>query len=71
MHLEAARRIGVPLSECLVIEDSPKAIAHAKKNGAGIVIGIGGDAVHTNLLEAGADYCIRDFTEFNLAWLKS
>ncbi|MCI9304956.1 MAG: HAD family phosphatase [Lachnospiraceae bacterium] len=71
MHLEAARRIGVPLSECLVIEDSPKAIAHAKKNGAGIVIGIGEDAVHTNLLEAGVDYCIHDFTEFNLAWLKS
>lgn len=69
MHLEAARRIGVPLSECLVIEDSVKAIAHAKKNGAGIIVGIGAKETHRDLLQAGVDHCICDFTEFNLRWL--
>lgn len=71
MHLEAARRIGVPFSECLVIEDSIKAIGHARENGAGIVIGIGEEAAQPELLKAGADYCICDFTEFHLEWLKS
>lgn len=70
MHLEAAKRIGVPLSECLVIEDSTKAIVYAKKNRAGIVIGIGAKETHESLLEAGVDACICDFTEFDLAWLQ-
>ncbi len=70
MHLEAARRIGVPLSECLVIEDSSKAIAYAKENGAGIIVGIGEKEAHPRLYEEGVDHCICDFTEFDLAWLK-
>ena len=70
MHLEAARRIGVPLSECLVIEDSVSAITHAKENGAGIIIGIGTREVHPELLRLGADYCICDFTEFDFEWLR-
>ena len=41
MHLEAARRLGVPFSECLVIEDSVTAIALAKRNGAGRIVGVG------------------------------
>lgn len=69
MHLEAARRIGIPFSECLVVEDSVKAIAHAKKNGAGMIIGIGTSETHPDLLQAGVDHCICDFTEFNLEWL--
>ncbi|MCI8558706.1 MAG: HAD family phosphatase [Lachnospiraceae bacterium] len=71
MHLEAARRIGVPLSECLVIEDSIKAIDYAKKNGAGIIVGIGAKDTHPNLRQAGAEYCICDFNEFDLRWVSN
>lgn len=70
MHLEAARRIGVPLSECLVIEDSISAITHAKENGAGIIIGIGAKETHPDLLRIGADHCICDFTQFDFEWVK-
>lgn len=31
MHLEAARRLNVPFSECMVIEDSVAAITLAKR----------------------------------------
>lgn len=69
MHLEAARRIGVPFSECLVVEDSVKAIAYAKKNGAGVIVGIGAKESHPELFGAGVDYCICDFNEFDLRWV--
>lgn len=71
MHLEAARRIGLPLFECLVVEDSVKAIAYAKENKAGKIIGIGEPETHLDLLAAGADYCICDFNEFDLSWVIS
>lgn len=71
MHLEAARRIGVPLSECLVVEDSVKAIDYAKKNGAGIIVGIGAKDTHSDLIRAGADYCICDFHDFDLGWVSN
>ena len=70
MHLEAARRLGVPFQKCLVVEDSTKSIRQAKENGAGKVIGIGGKETHPGLLRAGADDCICDFREFDLRWLE-
>lgn len=69
MHLEAARRLDVKFSECIVIEDSVTAIEYAKKNQAGFIIGIGEDEIYPELIAAGADYCIHDFTEFNRLWL--
>lgn len=71
MHLEAARRLGIEFSECVVIEDSIGAIRYAKENGAGTVIGIGSMPVHPELIRAGATYCICDFTEFDFQWLKN
>lgn len=71
MHLEAARRLGVEFSECIVIEDSIGAIHYAKENGAGTVIGIGSMPVHPELIRAGATYCICNFTEFDFEWLKN
>ena len=70
MHLEAARRLNVDLADCLLIEDSPGSIAHAKRNGAGCIVAIGNSAPVDRLFEAGADHYIRDFSEFNCAWLQ-
>lgn len=69
MHLEAARRLGTILSHCIVVEDSISAIAHAKENGAGMIIGIGSDSVRDDLIHTGADRVIRDFREFDRKWL--
>ena len=65
MHLEAARRLGVPFSECLVIEDSVTAIALAKRNG------VGETADGSELLALGADHYIHNFTEFDYGWLEN
>lgn len=70
MQLEAARRLDVKFSECVVVEDSPTAIGYARKNGAGLIVGIGEDEEHPKLIAAGADYCIRNFTEFNISWVR-
>lgn len=69
MHLEAARRLDVKFSECIVVEDSILAIGYARKNGAGLVVGIGEKQSHPELIAAGADCCIRDFTDFDLSWV--
>lgn len=69
MHLEAAKRLGVSLSECIVVEDSISAISHTRENGAGIIVGIGTDSVKNDLIYAGANRFIHDFTEFQMEWL--
>ena len=69
MHLEAAKRLGVELSECVVIEDSPSAIMHAKENGAGSIIAVGNESVKMRMVELGVDHFIYDFTEMNFEWL--
>ena len=70
MHLEAARRLNVDIADCLLIEDSPGSIAHAKQNGAGCIVAIGSSAPVAKLFESGADHYIRDFSEFDCAWLQ-
>ena len=70
MHLEAARRLNADIADCLLIEDSPGSIAHAKRNGAGCIVAIGDSAPVSVLFEKGADYYIKDFSEFNCAWLQ-
>lgn len=69
MQLEAARRLDVEFSQCIVVEDSVAALGYGKKNGAGLLVGIGEADTGPKLIEAGADYFIRDFTEFDLSWL--
>ena len=71
MHIEAARRLGTTLSDCIVVEDSTLSIALAKKNGAKKIIGIGSDSIHPELIRSGAAHCIRDFTEFDYGWLRN
>ena len=69
MHLEAARRLNVSIADCLLIEDSPGSIAHAKQIGAGCIVATGSSAPVDRLFEMGADHYMKDFSEFNCAWL--
>ncbi len=69
MHLEAARRLNADPGSCLLIEDSPGSIAHAKRIGAGCIVAIGSSAPAQKLFDAGADHYIKDFSEFDCAWL--
>lgn len=69
MHLEAARRLNVTLENCLLIEDSPHAISLAAQNKTGCIVAAGSTAAKADLLELGAHHYIRDFSEFDFAWL--
>jgi beta-phosphoglucomutase-like phosphatase (HAD superfamily) len=69
MHLEAARRLNVTLENCLLIEDSPHAISLAAQNKTGCIVATGFTAAKADLLELGAHHYIRDFSEFDFAWL--
>lgn len=70
MHLEAARRLNVDIADCLLIEDSPGSIALAKQHGAGCIVAIGDSAPISKLFDAGADHYMKDFSEFDCAWLQ-
>jgi beta-phosphoglucomutase-like phosphatase (HAD superfamily) len=69
MHLEAARRLNGDIRDCLLIEDSPHAIELAAENGAGCIVAIGDTASPAQLKRLGAHHYIRDFSEFDPAWL--
>ena len=69
MHLEAARRLQVPFSQTLVVEDSKFAISLASRNGAGRIVAIGEQECGDDLLQVGAAHYIRSFHEFDYNWL--
>ena len=69
MHREAAKRLGVELSDCIVFEDSFSAITHAKENGAGCIVAIGNDNTKEKIMEMGVDHFVYDFTEVKFEWL--
>ena len=68
MHLEAARRLGVTMADCMIIEDSLSSIRQARENGAGCIVAVGTTASESQL-DGLADYRIADFTEFDPNWL--
>ena len=68
MHIEAAKRLGFEVSECVVIEDSISALTHAKEVEAGCIIGIGNEETKDKILQLGVDYFIHDFTEIDFEW---
>ena len=70
MHKEAAKRLGVSMEDCVVVEDSVSAITHAKENGAGCIIAIGNESAKEEILKIGVNHYIKDFTEMKLEWLK-
>ena len=70
MHKDAAKRLGVNLADCVVVEDSVSAITHAKENGAGCIIAIGNENAKDEIMKLGVDHYIKDFTEMKLEWLE-
>lgn len=70
MHKEAARRLGIDISECIVIEDSASAITHAKEVGAGCIVAIGTEENRKEMIQLPIDYFISDFTEWKFEWMK-
>jgi beta-phosphoglucomutase len=55
IYLEAARRLGVPIGSCLVVEDAVNGVKAAKAAGAEC-LAIGGSFAEAELRAAGADY---------------
>lgn len=70
MYLEAARRLQVEISDCLIIEDSPSSVRHAAQLDPSCIVAVGHTAPTDQLLELGARHYIRDFTEFDFTWLE-
>ncbi|MGH7141747.1 MAG: HAD family hydrolase [Minisyncoccia bacterium] len=71
VYLEAARRIHVPPSECVVVDDSPSGVAAAKAAGAGKIIGVASRERREDLLQAGAGETLEHVAELNLALFES
>ena len=70
MHKEAAKRLGVELKDCVVVEDSISAITHAKENGAGCIIAIGNESAKDEIMKLEVNHYIKDFTEMKFEWFK-
>ena len=70
MYLEAARRLNTDIRDCLIIEDSPSAVSLARQLDPACIVALGHTAPAARLLELGADHYVRDFTEFDYAWLE-
>lgn len=62
----AAERIGIPIAECIVIEDSLSGITAASRAGAGKVIGLGPEDRHEEMRRAGANTSIESLQEMRL-----
>lgn len=62
-YLEAARRVNVPIGDCVVVEDSPTGLEAARRAGAGRIIAIA-TTFPEDYLRAlpGVDVVIRDYT---------
>ncbi len=70
MYLEAARRLQVEIADCLIIEDSPSSVRLAAQLNPSCIVAVGHTAPPAQLLELGAHHYIRDFSEFDYAWLE-
>ena len=70
MYLEAARRLNTDIRNCLIIEDSPSSVSLARQLDPACIVALGQTAPAARLLQLGADHYIRDFTEFDYAWLE-
>jgi HAD superfamily hydrolase (TIGR01509 family) len=64
-YLLAAAKLGLPAADCLVIEDSINGVRSGKAAGC-IVIGITTTFSRQLLIQAGADFVVDSFSEFEL-----
>ncbi|NBM19623.1 HAD family phosphatase, partial [Streptomyces sp. GC420] len=66
LFVEAARRLGTPVSRTAVVEDALAGVEAGRRGGFGLVVGVdraGTDATRAALLEHGADLVVRDLAE--------
>jgi alpha,alpha-trehalose phosphorylase len=61
--LEAARRLEVPPSRAVVVEDALAGVAAGRAGAFGLVIGVARSAAHADLRSAGADLVVDDLEE--------
>ena len=72
MYLEAARRIGVPMDRCMVIEDSRGGLTAAIRAGAGHVTAVSSDLENAAFIGlSGIDAVVRDFSEIDRTLFRS
>ena len=64
-YVKGAQVLGVPVTECVVLEDAPAGIRAGKAAGAR-VLALRTTASDTELREAGADWIIKDCSEISL-----
>ncbi len=46
-YLVGARKLGVAIENCVVFEDAPNGVLSGKRSGAGLVVGVGQEALHS------------------------
>jgi sugar-phosphatase len=47
-YLKAAERLEIPITQCVVFEDAPNGIEAGRRSGAGLVVGVGPEAMNTD-----------------------
>lgn len=62
-YLYAARQLGLPASECVVVEDAISGVAAGAAGGFGLVVGVDRGAGAAELTQAGADMVVSDLAE--------
>ncbi|MCI2417979.1 trehalose-phosphatase [Saccharopolyspora sp. K220] len=65
--LEAARRLGVPSSACVVVDDAPAGVAAAKAGGFALIVGVVRRGPPSRLLDAGADVAVSTLADVSVA----
>jgi beta-phosphoglucomutase family hydrolase len=63
MFLDAARRLGVPAADAVVVEDAVSGVQAGRAGDFGLVVGVDRGAGHDALREHGADVVVDDLTE--------
>lgn len=65
-YLEAARRLGLPASACVVLEDALAGVEAGRRGAFGVVVGV--DRVHhaDALRDAGADVVVNDLSDLEV-----
>jgi beta-phosphoglucomutase family hydrolase len=66
VFLEAARRMNVPPSSTVVLEDAVSGVTAGRAGGFGLVVGVDRDGSRDSLLEHGADVVVSDVRQIDL-----
>lgn len=69
--LEAARRLQLDPSDCVVVEDAIAGVAAARAGGFGLVVAVDRGGQHARLAEAGADVVVDRLDELDLGAIRT